>query len=332
MGSRLRVLFVIPLLTLLVAACATPEKSPSPSAGQPTASVASSPSAPAITSYPVTLTDDAGRSVTIEHEPQRIVSLAPSNTEIACFLDACDRLVGVPDYKVGYPRAVLRVVKRLPVVVSYGPVDREAIVAANPDLILAAGNELTSSADIKALSDLGYPVLALYPESLDAVSADIELVGKALNASEEAADITADMSSRIAAVKEAVAGSDRPRTFYEVSIFEGTIYTAGKDSFLASLIDTAGGKPILGDAKTTAIGLEDLVSADPQVIVLGDAAYDPSITANAVAGRQGWAGMSAVKEGRIVPLPEDILITRPGPRIVGGLEALARAIHPEAFP
>ena len=331
MGSRLRDLFLISLLAVLAAACATPGGSAAPSAARPTATVAASPSAPVGTTYPVTVTDDAGRSVTLDHEPERIVSLAPSNTEIACFLDACDRLVGVPDYKVGYPSAVLRAVKDLPVVVSYGPVDREAIVAAEPDLILAAGNGTTHDDDIQALADLGYPVLVLYPESLDEVSADIELVGTALNLGEEAADITTDMAHRVAAVKDAVAGSDRPRTFYEVSIFEGTIYTAGKDSFLASLVDAAGGDPILGDAKTTAISLEDLVSADPQVIVLGDAAYDKSITARAVARRQGWDGMTAVRDGRVVPLPEDILITRPGPRIVDGLEALARAIHPEAF-
>jgi iron complex transport system substrate-binding protein len=331
MGSRLRVLFLFLVLAALVAACAAPGASVAPSAPPPSPSLAASPGAPAETTYPVTLTDDAGRSVTIDHAPQRIVSLAPSNTEIICALGACGHLVGVPDYRVGYPRDVLRAIKNVPAVVSYGPVDREAIVVAEPDLILAAGNELTSSDDIKALADLGYPVLALYPESLDEVSADIELVGTALNAGSEAAAITADMARRVAAVEDAVTGSDRPRTFYEVSIFEGTIYTAGKDSFLASLVDTAGGDPILGDARTTAISLEDLVSADPQVIVLGDAAYDESITARAVAKRQGWDGMTAVQEGRVVPLPEDILITRPGPRIVDGLEALARAIHPEAF-
>jgi iron complex transport system substrate-binding protein len=260
-----------------------------------------------------------------------VVSLAPSNTEITCALDACDRLAGVPDYKVGYPDDVLAAIKDLPVVVSFGPVDREAIAAANPDLILAAGNELTATTDINALSDLGYQVLVLYPESLDEVSDDIRLVGTALNAQQEAADVTADMADRVAAVQAAVAGMDQPRTFYEVSIFEGTIYTAGADSFLASLIETAGGDPITGDAKTTAISLEDLVTADPQVIVLGDAAYDRTITAKAVAKRQGWGGMTAVADGRVIPLPEDILITRPGPRIVDGLEALARVIHPEAF-
>jgi iron complex transport system substrate-binding protein len=330
MRTRLRVpLF---LLVLLLAACGrgAGSSTPLPSASQASSATAS-PSPEPATEYPVSLTDDAGREVTIESEPMRIISLAPSNTEIVCALDACDRLVGVPDYKVGYPDDVLATIEDLPVVVTYGPVDREAIVATEPDLILAAGNELTQSTDIEALTDLGYPVLVLYPETLPEISNDISLVGEALDRPAEAAEITASMSQRVAAVQEAVAGSDRPLTFYEVSIFEGTIYTAGADSFLASLIDIAGGEPILGDAVTTAIALEDLVAADPEVIVLGDAAYDATITPEAVAARQGWGEMTAVVEGRVIPLPEDILITRPGPRIVDGLEALARAIHPEAF-
>jgi iron complex transport system substrate-binding protein len=214
---------------------------------------------------------------------------------------------------------------------SFGPFDREAIVAAEPDLVLAAGNELTSTADIDALTELGLPVIVLYPESLAEVRADIDLVGEALDAQAKAAEITSAMAFREAQVADSVAGMDRPRTFYEVGVFEGTIYTAGEDSFLASLIETAGGDPIAGDAVTTAIALEDLVTADPELIVLGDAAYDPSITAETVAARDGWAEMTAVRDGRVVPLPEDILITRPGPRIVDGLEALARAIHPDAF-
>jgi iron complex transport system substrate-binding protein len=204
-------------------------------------------------------------------------------------------------------------------------------VNVEPDLVLAAGNNLTAPADIAALDELGYPVLVLYPESLDEVYADIELVGEALDAQPDAADVVAGMRDRVAAVEEAVAGEDRPRTFYEVSLFSGSIYTAGEGSFLASLIEIAGGDPILGDATTTAIQLEDLVEADPEVILLGDAAYDPSITAESVAQRQGWGEMTAVVEGRVIPMPEDILITRPGPRIVDGLQALAHAIHPETF-
>lgn len=281
--------------------------------------------------FPLSLTDDAGRAVEIPAEPQRIVSLAPSNTEIVCALGACDRLVGVPEFRDGYPPDVLDTIAELPNVVSFGPVDREAIVATEPDLILAAGNELTPSDDIAALTDLGYPVLTLYPESVDEVFADIRLVGLAIGANEAADALVADAEQRVEAVVETVAAEPSPRTFYEVSVFEGQIYTAGEDSFLASLITLAGGDPVEGDALSTAIDLETLVAADPELILLGDAAYDPSITPEAVAQRQGWDGITAVAEGNVSVVEDDIVITRPGPRIVDGLESLARLIHPDLF-
>ena len=170
-----------------------------------------------------------------------------------------------------------------------------------------------------------------YPGSDRVVLDDIELVGTAINATDTAANLTFDLAAQIAVVREAVAGEPAPRTFYEVGLFEGAIYTAGMDSFLAGLIDTAGGEPITGDALTTAIALEDLVAADPELILLGDAAYDPSITPESVASRPGWEAMTAVTTGRVEVVEEDPLITRPGPRVVDGLEALARHIHPDAF-
>jgi iron complex transport system substrate-binding protein len=276
--------------------------------------------------YPALLTDDAGRSVNIPGLPRRIVSLAPSNSEIVCALGACDHLVGVTDFD-DYPAEVSHVAK----VVIGAQVDVEKVVAARPQLILAAGNELTPSSVITRLADLGYPVLVLYPESLDELYADIKLVGRAIDASTEAADVVAGMHTRAQAVADAVASAEKPRTFYEVGVFQGTIYTAGANSFLSSLISIAGGDPITGDPRSTAIQLEDLVAADPQLILLGDAAYDPSITPASVAARPGWEGISAVSDGHVVVMAEDPVITRPGPRIIDGLEALAHAIHPELF-
>ncbi|HJT63941.1 MAG TPA: ABC transporter substrate-binding protein [Candidatus Limnocylindria bacterium] len=321
-ASRFR--FLLPLLLALAAAC-QPSASASPSASADPIIVAS-PSAGAEVTYPLTLTDDAGREVSLPAEPRRIVSLAPSNTEIVCALDACDRLVGVTDVD-DYPPDVVNV----PDVVLLAVVDIELVVEADPDLVLAAGNELTPSAVITELSDLGYPVIVLYPASLDAVLDNITLVGQVINAVDEARAVVTDMEGRIAAVEEAVDGAPRPRTFYEVGLFEGAIYTAGEDSFLAGLIDTAGGNPVLGDALTTAIELEDLVAADPELILLGDAAYDASITPESVAARPGWGGLTAVQNGAIQVMAADPVITRPGPRIVDGLEALARAIHPDLF-
>jgi iron complex transport system substrate-binding protein len=332
MAPRLR--FPVYLfLSLVLAACsAGAPASPETSADASLAASAAPTSTPEpATSYPLTLTDDAGREVLIEAEPETIVSVAPSNTEIVCALGACDRIVGVNDFREGFPGNVSTILMDVPDVASFTGVDREAVVDLQPDLVLAAGNELTPSADIEALAELGMPVLVLYPESLDEVYADIGLVGEALDAQVEAAEIVEDMQERVTAIQGAVADEDRPRTFYEVGVAGGQIYTAGEDSFLASLIEIAGGEPITGDPVTTAIQLEELVAADPELILLGDAAYDGSITAESVAARQGWDGMTAVEEGRVLPLPEDVLITRPGPRIVQGLEALAAAIHPDAF-
>jgi iron complex transport system substrate-binding protein len=319
--------FVTPLVTLLllVVACSAPAATPP----EPTAE------APSTVDHPMTITDAAGRTVTVSSAPRRIVSLAPSNTEIVCGLDACDRLVGVPEYLEGYPDEVLATVADLPTVVSFGPVDREAVVALEPDLVLAAGNELTPSDDIAALEELGLTVIVLYPETLEEIHADLELMGNVLDAADEAEALIADLRERTDAVLEAVAGAVQPRTFYEVGLFEGAIYTAGEGSFLASMIELAGGEPIAGDALGN-IDAETLVAADPELILLGTASYDPTLgdpdtALDAVASRPGWEGITAVRDGRVVPYHDDIVTTRPGPRIVDGLEALARAMHPDRF-
>jgi iron complex transport system substrate-binding protein len=337
MALRNRLLFPLLCLAVLASACAVSGSSSGSTAAPiaATASPAATPSASATPSpaaaFPVTLADDAERQVTLTARAERIVSLAPSNTEIVCALGACDRIVGVNDFRDGFPPTVATALAAVPDVASFGGVDREAVVAAEPDLVLAAGNELTSSADIEAMNSLGMPVLVLYPESLDGVYADIALVGRAIGEEEAAAQLTGRMRSRVDDLQARIAGLDAPRTFYEVGIYEGAIYTAGAESFLASLIGLAGGDAITGDALSTAIQLEDLVAADPQLILLGDAAYDATITPASVSARPGWGTMAAVREGRILPMPDDLVITRPGPRIVDGLEALARAIHPEAF-
>jgi iron complex transport system substrate-binding protein len=264
--------------------------------------------------------------VKLAADPRRIVSLAPSNTEIVCALDACDELVGVTDYD-DYPAEV----REIPDVVIYAQVDIEKVVNAEPDLVIAAGNEQTPTSVIDRLEELGLTVLVLYPERLDEIYDDITLVGEALDEQEDAASLVSDMEERAAAVEEAVAGASEPRTFYEVGVFQGTIYTAGSDSFLASLIQMAGGDPVTGNAQGV-IQPEALVAADPELILLGDAAYEPRVTPQDLRQRGAtWVQLTAVREDRIVPMLQDLIITRPGPRIVEGLELLARAIHPEAF-
>lgn len=326
-----RLLAPLVLLCLALAACDTPTFTPPESEAEQTSAAASStPTSTPASAYPLTLTDDAGREVTLEAEPDRIVSLAPSNTEIVCALDACDRLVGVTDFD-DYPPGVADIDD----VVIASQVDVERVVAVEPDLVLAAGNELTPTAVIEQLAGLDLTVLVLYPESLDEVYADIELVGRAIGADAAAEELVASMEARVDDITTAVEGVERPLTLYEVFHAEGTTYTAGDGSFLASLLELAGAEPVTGDA----LGLlapEDLVAADPELILLGTASYDPTLAdpetaLDTVAARAGWGDLRAVRDGRVVPYLDDIVTTRPGPRIVDGLEALARAIHPDRF-
>ena len=329
MAHRASPLFTA-LLVLLLAACSAPAATSTsdPAASQAATASPSASAAPA--AFPVTVTDDAGNELTLDAAPERIVSLAPSSTEIVCALEACDRLVGVTDFD-DYPPEVADIDD----VVVNAQVDVERVVAAEPDLVIAAGNEITPSSVIAQLVELELPVLVLYPETLEEVYADIRLVGTLLDAGDEADTLVAGMQERVDAIVDAVADADRPRTLYEVFYAEGTTYTAGDGSFLASLVDLAGGEPVTGDAQGL-IGSEDLVAADPQLILLGTASYDPSLAdaeaaRTAVAARPGWADLSAVADGLVVPYTDDIVTTRPGPRIVDGLEALARAIHPDRF-
>ncbi len=329
MAPRRRAPLLLLLLALSLAACGQTVSQTFSTVGEtltppPRASVQPSPAVEA-QAYPRTLTDDARRLVTLADKPERIVSLAPSNTEMVCAIGACDALVGVTDFD-DYPAQVAEVPK---VVIQAVP-DVEKIVAARPDLVLAAGNQQTPQDAIDRLTELKIPVLVLYPALLDGVYADMLLVGRAVGREATAQSLVQQMRDRVDAVRAKVADASRPRVFYEVSVYQGVIYTAGKDSFLASLIEAAGAEPITGDA-TGVIQVEDLVAADPQLILMGDAAYDPSVTAPSVAARSGWGSMSAVRERAITPMPDDPIITRPGPRIVDGLEALARAIHPELF-
>ncbi len=327
----------VPLLLLLAAclalsACADGGVTSGSTLASTTApSVSATPAASPPDAWPLTLADDTGRTVTLDAAPSRIVSLAPSNTEIACAVGACGALVGVTDFD-DYPASVAD----LPKVVTNATVDPEKVVAARPDLVLAGGNGLTPVAVIDQLRGLGLRVMTLYPADLDGIYADIDLVGRALGRAGQAASLVDSMRSRVVAVQQAVAGAPRPRVFYEVSVYQGVVYTAGEGSFLASLIEMAGGDPVTGDARTTAIPLEKLVNADPELILLGDASYDPNLqqrdsALSQVRARPGWGVMTAVRDGRVVPYRDDIVTTRPGPRIVDGLEALARAIHPEAF-
>jgi iron complex transport system substrate-binding protein len=272
--------------------------------------------------WPRTVVDDEGTSLELPTQPQRLISLSPANTEIVFALGAGERLLAGTDYDDYPPEAA-----SLADVATFSGVIIEKVVDLEPDLVLAAGNNFTPAGDIDRLRELGIPVLVVYAESVKAVLADISLIGTAIGAQTEADGLTATMSSRIEEVADAVEDLDRPRVFYQLGS-EPEIYGPAPDSFIAHMIELAGGEPITTtDPAVFSISVERLVDLDPQVILVGDALF--GVCPAQVISRPAWARMSAVTEGAVREV-DDTIITRPGPRLAEGLAALALAIHPTA--
>jgi len=315
------------LLAVLVAACsgaaATPTPAPTAVPTQaPTQAPTATPAPSPVAAFPVTLTDDEGTKVTIQREPQKIVALTPAATETLFALGLGDRVVGKAQDVDLYPPEA----GPIPEVAVYDNVDVEKVTALQPDLVIAGGNNFIAPDSIARLRSLGLPVVVIYAPDTRTVFHDLELTGQAVGRAAEAEALAGELRAGFDAVAAATKGLDTPRVFYEIDA-TGAIYGPADDSFLAEMIQLAGGDPVTtGSPDKFDIPLERLIEADPEVILLGDAAY--GTTPDHVASRQGWQDITAVKTGATRPV-NDLVITRPGPRLLDGLRALAQAIHPD---
>jgi iron complex transport system substrate-binding protein len=279
---------------------------------------------PAPTATPVasiTVVDDVGNTVTLNTEPQRIISLAPANTEILYALGLGDRVVGVTEYCNYPPEAAEK-----PKVGGFSDVDLEQVVGLEPDLVLATS--LHTSEVVPALQERGVPVFVADPQTVLGVLETIRTIGHITGKDQAAGALTSHMQEGISAVQETIKDAPRPRVFWELG---PELYTAGPGSFLNDLIVMAGGENVAADAESPwpQLSLEAIVLKDPAIVVLADHNYGE--TAESVTQRPGWWNITAVREGRIVELTDDDIFSRPGPRIVEGLEFLAQAFHPDLF-
>jgi iron complex transport system substrate-binding protein len=279
------------------------------------------------TPVPATITDQLGRTVEIPANPQRIVSLAPSNTEILFALGLGDRVVGVTDYDDYPPEA-----KTKPSVGEYVSPNIEKIVAMNPDLILAS--EAQSEEWYAQAESQGLTVVAISPKTFDDVLDSITLIGKITGATKQAAALTASMQARIKAVTDKTANltaDERPTVFY--ILWDDPLMTAGKGTFTDEMITMAGGTNIFGGLEGyPTVSLENLLTANPQIMVAGvgtnEGEQEPFQFITTEARLQDT---SARQNNRVYSINMDI-VSRPGPRIVDALEQFAHIIHPELFP
>jgi iron complex transport system substrate-binding protein len=272
------------------------------------------------------LIDGLDREVSLPAPAQRIVSLAASNTEILFAVGAGPQVVGRDDFSDYPPESAGLASIGGP----WGDLNAEAIVALEPDLVLAAG--INSPEQVRAIENLGIPVFQLpNPEDFDGLYTNLETVGKLTGREKEAAALVAELRARVVAVTDSLAGAEPVKVYYEVDGSDPNApWTTGSGTFQHVLITMAGGENIAADIEGWGqISLEELVARNPAVMIYGAGPWVPT-TPESVADRSGWEDISAVAKGTVYGIDTN-WVDRPGPRLVDALETMARLIHPDRF-
>ncbi|MBN1776410.1 MAG: ABC transporter substrate-binding protein [Clostridiales bacterium] len=268
------------------------------------------------TVYPLKVTDSYGNTAVIESEPMRIVSCAPNVTELLFELGAGEKVVGRTDY-CNYPDEVFSID-------SVGSIDIpsiESIIALEPDLVIASSIFTESSYD--ALVGLGLPVVVWHEEyDIDGVQNMIRAVGEILDRNAEAEVLIEKMDKRIEKAVENIEGQERPSVYYAVSFGEYGDYTAGGDTFVHRLIETAGGDNIAADISGWSFSLEKLIEADPDIILVNQYMLEDFIAT------EPYSGLSAVQNGRVFGVDSDLL-ERQGYRNAEGIALLVSLFYPQ---
>jgi iron complex transport system substrate-binding protein len=271
--------------------------------------------------------DVRGHEIVLDAPARRVVSIAPSGTEIVFALGAGSVLIG-RDVWSDHPEAA----RAIPSIGDVYPRPNfEAILELSPDLVLAAG--VTSQDVAAAFEAIGLRVwLGAPARSMRVAFDDIRRIGALLGLDDRAALLVRDLERRVGVIQGLVAGRARRRVFYEIDGSDPSRpWTAGTGTLIDEIIDIAGGENIArrGGEAWFAMSLEAIIIADPELVLVGTS-RDTSVRLTDVARRPGWKDLAAVRAGRIHTVSDDV-VSRPGPRLVDALEAFARLFHPELF-
>jgi iron complex transport system substrate-binding protein len=279
------------------------------------------------TTTQITLIDGLGREVILDKPAETVVSLTPSNTEILYAVGAGEQAVGRDSFS-DYPTEALELTD---IGGDFSGYDLETIVSLDPDLVLAA--EINTPELVQSIEDLGITVFYI-KNPVDFIDLYVNLQDVALltGHEKETEELIDALQARVADIEEKIAGVAKKTTvFYELDASDpAKPYTPGPGTFHTTIIEMSGGTNIgaVLDSAWAQISLEELLVQDPEYILLGDAMW--GTTPERVADREGWISLTAVKEGRVLPFNNNLL-SRPGPRLVNGLEELAKILHPNLF-
>jgi iron complex transport system substrate-binding protein len=270
-----------------------------------------------------TVNDQLGRKLVVPDDPKRIVSLAPSVTEIIFALQQEKRLKGVTQFS-NYPAEA----SQLPRVGSYIRLDLEKIVALNPDLCIAI-KEGNPKESVYRLQSMKIPVYVVDPRDLETVIQTIEEIGDLLNSSKQAELLAMTMRNRLQRLKKIAAQSEkRPRVFMQIGI--SPIVAIGSKTFVHDLILKAGGINVAaGSTAYPRFSREEVLALAPEIIIITSMARQADFE-KVKKDWSRWSNLPAARNQRIFLVDSDVF-NRPSPRLMDGLELLVKLIHSQSF-
>lgn len=311
-----------PAAALMLAACGSGEEAEDkPAEEQEAPAQESSKQA----EFPVTMTDAVGNEITIEEEPDAIVSMIPSNTEILFAVGAGEAVVGASDFD-DYPEEAQEVEK-----IGGQEFNVEKIIGMQPDIVFAHESALgVGEEGLQQLRDAGLTVFVVKNAAdFDETYGTIEQIGELTGHSAEAEEIVSGMQAKVEEIKDKAAEvADKKKVFVETSPAP-EIYTPGSGTFMQQFLDIINAENVAGDQEGwVMMDPEEIVSRNPDVLLV---MYDYIDTAvEDVYAREGFETVTAIKEEAVVQVDENIT-SRTGPRLADGLEAVAKAVYPEIF-
>lgn len=269
---------------------------------------------------PRTFVDSRGRKIFLANTPSRIISLAPSLTEILYAIGAGDRVVGVTEF-CDYPADAVQKPK-----VGYANPSVERLVALQPDLIVAPTTFIKPDL-IRNLETLRIPLLLLASESIEDILAHVHDLGRALNRTSAADALALSLREELAHLHAQVAGRPPVRVLYVLN--SQPLITVGPGSFIDQLIGLAGGVNVASEsgAPYPRLSMEVVLQRDPEVLLF-PIGKSEGVAAGEEQAWHRWTTLTAIKQGRLQHIPSDLL-NRPGPRVAQALAQLITLLHPE---
>jgi len=273
------------------------------------------------------ITDRAGNKVEVPNKIEKIISTAPSNTEIIADLGFADKLVAVDKYSENIAGVSKDVTK-----IDFSNPDSEAIIGLEPDLIIASGHNKTGSGEdpFKLVSESGIPVVYLpSSDSIGGIYKDIEFISNILDVKDKGNELVSDMKRQIDDISKVGATiEDKKSVYFEISPAPN-LYTFGEGTFLNEMIEIIGAKNVFVDEKSwLSPSGEAVINKNPDVILTNVNYIDNPV--DEIINRDGFENITAVKNGDIYQIDTDSS-SRPSNHIILALKQMAKAVYPEKY-